>query len=145
MTNDIKLVSCSEKKVAIWLLVAAIFGLIGVVLGAFGAHALKPMLTERGTLDSWETGVRYQMYHALGIAFVALWTKVDPCRHHLTCWINRCWTLGIFLFSGSIYLLATQGWKWLGPVTPLGGLCLMAGWVLLAILAFKELKKPQNG
>ncbi len=134
--------SCCEKKCAIWLLVAALIGLTGVALGAFGAHALKPLLTERDAFDSWETGVRYQMLHALAIAFIALWTKLDPTHHRLTCWINRCWCIGTFFFSGSIYLLATTELKWLWPVTPLGGLLLLLGWLLLAILAFKELKKP---
>lgn len=116
------------------LLIACILGGAAVILGAFGAHGLKPRLTPEQSL-SFETGVRYQMFHAL--ALLALAWLVD--RHSLPAYPAWLWTAGTVLFSGSIYLLATrtllglEGLKALGPVTPLGGLLIISGWITLAI------------
>ena len=107
------------------ILIASVFGLISVVLGAFGAHALKRVL-DPDRLASWETGVRYQMFHALALLAVGLLLAKDwPLKP--TLWL---FTLGTVLFSGSIYLLALRigPGAWLGPVTPIGGLLLIAGW-----------------
>ncbi len=98
----------------------AAFALAGVILGAFGAHALKETLEARDSLAVWETAVDYQMWHALAILLAAL--MGERPRSAL------CFALGILLFSGSLYWLALGGPAWLGPVTPLGGLSLMAGW-----------------
>ena len=103
----------------------AFIALLAVILGAFGAHALKAHLTPE-QLASYETGVRYQLYHAFALIFVALLHDRAGIRATLPA---ALFTIGVLLFSGSIYLLATLGWKWLGPVTPLGGLSLMAGWL----------------
>jgi uncharacterized membrane protein YgdD (TMEM256/DUF423 family) len=112
---------------------AAAAGAIAVILGAFGAHALKARLTPE-QLATFETGVRYQMYHALALLGCA------ALAAHSFRGTNAAGLLfigGMLLFSGSIYLLATReltgltNWKWLGPVTPLGGLLLIAGWVTL--------------
>jgi uncharacterized membrane protein YgdD (TMEM256/DUF423 family) len=92
-----------------FLLVGALSGAVSVLLGAFGAHALRERLTPP-LLDTFETGVRYEIYHA-GWAFV----------------------IGTLLFSGSLYLLALTGARWLGAVTPFGGIGFIAGWVLLAV------------
>ena len=118
------------------LVTAAILGGLAVVLGAFGAHGLKPRLTSE-QLASFETGVRYQMYHALAIIACA-WLLERGLPAAGTA--GLLFTLGIALFSGSIYLLSTRGLtgleaRWLGPVTPLGGLSFIAGWAALAIAA----------
>lgn len=134
-----------KKKSARWLFLAAIYGFLGVTLGAFGAHALHDLLAERGYVDSWNTAVKYQFIHALAIAFLALWVRSEPASVIACRRIVFCWGLGVLLFSGSIYLLTTQGWKWLGPVTPIGGLLMLAGWALLAVMALKSLKIPEKG
>lgn len=110
----------------------ALYGLLAVVLGAFGAHTLKKTLTE-DQLRSFETGVKYQMYHA--ILLVVLGFNLGFTTP-LESYIAYCFILGVPLFSFSIYGLsisASKGakWKWLGPVTPMGGLLLAAGWALL--------------
>ncbi|MEM8550310.1 MAG: DUF423 domain-containing protein [Verrucomicrobiota bacterium] len=128
-----------------WLLFAAFLGFFGVILGAFGAHALKPILTERDSLAAWETATKYQLLHALAIMLAALWAQQESVVLGTLRWAVRCWGAGVVLFSGSIYFLATQGWSWLGPVTPLGGLLMLAGWALFGLATLKGLKKPQNG
>lgn len=120
-----------------FLALAAISGFVAVLLGALGAHGpVHDMLVTAGKLESWETGVRYQLPHSMFLYVLALFLGQA----------GRCakigWQFvfaGTLLFSGSIYLLAGMGWKWLGPVTPLGGLILMIGWL---VLAFANWKKP---
>jgi uncharacterized membrane protein YgdD (TMEM256/DUF423 family) len=113
---------------------AALLGFLGVALGAFGAHALKDALQARGTLATWQTAVLYQLVHA--VALLALVGVLPPGRP--TGRIATCWIGGILLFSGSLYLLALGGPRWLGPVTPLGGLGFLAGWLLLAWSALRK-------
>jgi len=116
------------------LFAAAFFGLSAVVLGAFGAHALREMLSE-SALATYETAVKYQMWHALAMLFVFLVTFQSS--QPLFRWAAVCFGVGIVLFSGSLYLLAFGAPRWLGPVTPLGGLSFIAGWCLLMGAAFK--------
>jgi uncharacterized membrane protein YgdD (TMEM256/DUF423 family) len=115
-----------------FIVAAAVAGLVGVALGAFGAHGLRNRLTP-DMLAVFETGVRYQMYHAL--ALLAVGVLMD----RLTGWPLPAagWLFlgGIVLFSGSLYLLALTGVTWLGAITPLGGLAFLAGWICLAIAA----------
>jgi uncharacterized membrane protein YgdD (TMEM256/DUF423 family) len=108
---------------------------LAVVLGAFGAHALKAVLTPE-MLTIWETGNRYHVYHALGlfvVAFVGLWAqatgKTPPAPLSIAGWL---FVAGLFLFSGSLYTLAYTGIRWLGAITPLGGVSWIAGWLALA-------------
>ncbi|MEQ9188406.1 MAG: DUF423 domain-containing protein [Cryomorphaceae bacterium] len=115
------------------LLLGSFFALTAVLLGAFGAHGLKDMLSTEQLL-SFETGVRYQMYHAL--ALIVLSMKGKEVHLIFAHWITACFSVGIVLFSFSIYLLNLQealgvSLSWLGPVTPMGGLLLIAGWSLL--------------
>ncbi len=124
----------TQKKEMILLVqvVGALYGLLAVVFGAFGAHALKKSFTE-DQLKSFETGVKYQMYHA--ILLLVLGFNIGFTTP-LESYMAYCFILGVFLFSFSIYglcLSASKGkkWKWLGPVTPLGGLLLVIGWGLL--------------
>jgi uncharacterized membrane protein YgdD (TMEM256/DUF423 family) len=115
-----------------FLLVGALAGFIGVAFGAFGAHALRGRLSP-DMLAVFETGVRYQMYHAFAVLIVALATA------RLDGWLIRAagwsFTAGIVLFSGSLYALALTGVTTLGAITPLGGLAFLIGWGLLMAAA----------
>ncbi len=112
-------------------LAAGILGFAGVALGAFGAHTLKDLLAEHGMTQAWETAVLYHLLHSVALLAIANWTGG-------TRGVAGCWIAGIVLFSGSLYWLALGGPKFLGPVTPLGGLFLLAGWVLLAWTAWQR-------
>ncbi len=115
-----------------FLLLGALAAFIGVALGAFGAHGLRNRLSAE-MLAVFETGVRYQMYHALAILIVALAAaRLDGWLIRAAGWL---FTGGIVLFSGSLYALALSGITVLGAVTPLGGLAFLAGWACLAIAA----------
>ncbi|HCK90596.1 MAG TPA: DUF423 domain-containing protein [Gemmatimonadetes bacterium] len=107
---------------------------IAVGLGAFGAHGLRGILSPED-LVIFETGVRYQMYHALALLGVA-WA-VTQWETVLLEWSGWLFVLGILVFSGSLYILVLTGQRWLGAVTPLGGLALILGWVLLASAVFR--------
>ncbi len=113
----------------------ALSGGLGVALGAFGAHALRARLTP-DALATFETGVRYQMYHALALLavtyIVTRWA--GSALPSLAGWL---FVAGILLFSGSLYLLALTGVRWLGAVTPFGGLAFIAGWACLFIAALR--------
>ncbi len=111
------------------LIAAGLLGFTGVALGAFGAHALKETLAANGTTTTWQTAVLYHLIHAVALVALPGWP-----------WAGRCWIAGVVLFSGSLYWLALGGPKFLGPVTPLGGLALLLGWALLAWHAFKSPK-----
>ena len=115
----------------LFFVIASILGALSVAGGAFGAHALKGQLTETA-LGSFETGIRYQMYHVLALLVVALLIKQSPNAALLTA-AGWCFLAGIVLFSGSLYGLSLGNLKALGPVTPLGGVAFMAGWICLAI------------
>lgn len=106
---------------------------LGVALGAFGAHALRDSLSER-MHSVFETGVRYQMYHSLAILVAAFLAPRHP-------WFQAAgvlYTAGIVLFSFSLYLLAVTEIRWLGAITPLGGLCFLAGHAILFIAILKS-------
>ena len=115
--------------------IASLLGALSVAGGAFGAHALKGTLSE-AALGSFETGIRYQMYHAIALLVVALLLKQSPGVSTLTA-AGGCFIVGIVLFSGSLYGLSLGGIKALGPVTPLGGVAFIAGWICLAIASTK--------
>ena len=121
------------------LVAAALFGLSGVGLGALGAHLLAPFLAERGMAHAWDTAARYHMIHAVALLAVAVWLQqARAAAARRAGWAARCWTAGTILFSGSLYLLAVGGPRWLGPITPLGGIALMAGWICVAAGAFAK-------
>ena len=100
---------------------AAILGFIGVALGAFGAHGLKDVLSANGTVAIWQTAVLYQLVHAVA----SLWAAE---RRPL---VSRIWAAGVVVFSGSLYALALTNIKWLGAITPVGGLLFLMGWAML--------------
>lgn len=118
-----------DKKI---ITVAAFLGAVAIILGAFGAHGLKEVLNE-SQLATFETGVKYQMYHALFLLFIGTTNLITETTKKT---ILGLVSAGVLFFSGSIYLLSTAtatGWsvKFLGPVTPLGGMLLIAAWFLL--------------
>jgi uncharacterized membrane protein YgdD (TMEM256/DUF423 family) len=121
------------------LLAAGLFGATGVAFGAFGAHALRDWLLERGTTVAWETAARYQLLHAAALLGAAAWLRqAAGAAQRRVGWAAACWAVGIVLFCGSLYGLAAGGPRWLGPVTPLGGIALLAGWLSLAAAAFAK-------
>jgi uncharacterized membrane protein YgdD (TMEM256/DUF423 family) len=128
-----------ERK---WLLTGVAFMAIGIALGAFGAHGLKQVISDSDKLLSFETGVRYQLIH--GVAFLALGALADRFSA-INSTVFRLLTSGVFLFSFSIYALVfasiggdTVLSKILGPITPIGGLLLIAGWILLFARLWKN-------
>ena len=117
-----------------WFAVGAIAAAIGITFGAFGAHALKSRVTE-DLLSIFEIGVRYQMYHALALLAVAWADERWPgSLLNASGWL---FVHGILLFSGSLYLMTLTGARWLGAITPLGGLCFILGWIALAVAALR--------
>lgn len=120
------------ETILITQVIGSVYGLLAVIFGAFGAHILKKSFSAE-QLRSFETGVKYQMYHAIVLLVLSFNFGFN---NTLECYIVYCFALGTFLFSFSIYGLCYSGakgkkWKFLGPVTPIGGLLLALGWVLL--------------
>lgn len=113
--------------------VGALYGLLGVGLGAFGAHALRARLPA-DLLAVWKTGVEYQMYHALALLAVGMLLRQGGSSGLLT-GAGICFGAGVVLFSGSLYALSLSGVRALGAITPFGGLLLLAGWALLVAFA----------
>jgi uncharacterized membrane protein YgdD (TMEM256/DUF423 family) len=116
----------------LFVTVAALSGLIAVAAGAFGAHALRERLSPE-YLAVFETAARYQMYHALAL-IAAAWASTRWPGPVIQ-WCGWLFIIGTVLFSGSLYALALSGARWLGAITPLGGLAFMAGWLCLALSA----------
>jgi uncharacterized membrane protein YgdD (TMEM256/DUF423 family) len=122
-----------------FLAIAAIFGGLSVGAGAFAAHALKEKLQAR-SLEIFETGARYQMYHALALILVALLIKISGEQSPHPALIAAGWNfiIGILIFSGSLYVLSLTGIKVVGAITPLGGAAFLAGWGALTIAALNN-------
>ena len=117
---------------SIWWVVGATAGALGVILGAFGAHALKSRVGV-DMLAVFETGVRYQMYHALALLAVGVVAQRGPGT-----WTQAAGWLfvaGIVIFSGSLYVMTFTGARWLGAITPFGGVAFILGWIALALAA----------
>jgi uncharacterized membrane protein YgdD (TMEM256/DUF423 family) len=109
----------------------AVSAFLAVALGAFGAHALKDQ-SSAYSLDVFHTGVQYQSMHALALLLVSLaWGVMQ--QKTLVMWSGRLFLAGTVVFSGSLYLLAITGMKWLGAITPIGGVCFLIGWALLVL------------
>ena len=118
---------------------AGLFGTTGIALGALGTHTLAAFLTERGTTHMWDTAVHYQLLHAIALLGAATWQRsAKGAAGSRMGWAVRCWSAGIWLFSGSLYGLAAGGPRWLGSFTPLGGIALMAGWACVVAAAFSK-------
>jgi uncharacterized membrane protein YgdD (TMEM256/DUF423 family) len=122
------------------IITASLLGMLAVITGAFGAHGLKAVLSA-SQLEVWHTAVQYNFYHVFALLFLSTFkgteNKLVTASYYL-------FTVGILFFSGSLYLLSCRsiiGWDWLiymGPITPLGGLLFILGWLMLAIAAFKD-------
>jgi uncharacterized membrane protein YgdD (TMEM256/DUF423 family) len=117
-----------------FFVLGAVLAFLAVAAGAFGAHALKETLGE-ARLDIFKTGAQYQMYHALALLLVGL--AAFRWESGLLTAAGWLFVAGVVLFSGSLYALAITDVKVLGAITPLGGLCLLAGWVLVAVAAWR--------
>jgi uncharacterized membrane protein YgdD (TMEM256/DUF423 family) len=115
--------------VRLWFVLGCVSCGLGVAAGAFAAHALRQKLPS-DLLTVFETGARYQIYHGLGLFSVAFAAARWPSGH--SDWAGWAFLAGILLFSGSLYLLSLSGIRAFGAITPLGGLCFLAGWALLA-------------
>ncbi|TKC02666.1 DUF423 domain-containing protein [Pedobacter cryotolerans] len=126
-----------NKKI---ILTAAFFGALAVILGAFGAHSLKN-LVDTYSLSIWQKGVEYQFYHTFALLYLSTFARY---KNKLIVLAFTFFTAGILLFSGSLYLLALKDVftssiaQYVGPVTPLGGLCFVIGWVCLFLAALKD-------
>ena len=129
--------TCMNKQI---IITASFFGMLAVVFGAFGAHKLKEVLTPQH-LETWHTAVQYQFYHVFALLFLSTFARF---KSGLILASYYLFSIGIVFFSGSLYLLSCRealGWSWLtilGPVTPLGGFLFIAGWVTLALAAFRN-------
>lgn len=118
------------------LAIGAAAGALAVGLGAFGAHALKPMLLETGRLDTYQTAVAYHFYHVFALLATGILMRQNSSR--LLGYAATCFCIGIILFSGSLYLICFTGITKAGVVTPVGGLFFIAGWILLLASALKS-------
>lgn len=122
------------------ILTAAFFGALAVILGAFGAHKLKTMISP-DALAIWQKGVEYQFYHTLALLYLSTFARY---KNRLINFSYLFFTAGIICFSGSLYLLAMREVmqlsfvSWIGPVTPLGGLCFILGWIMLFLAALRD-------
>jgi uncharacterized membrane protein YgdD (TMEM256/DUF423 family) len=127
-------------------LIIGIFGASGVALGAFGAHALKTRLAAGGHTDTWETAVFYHLIHTVAMLVLAgqIGAKAQATSARYLTAAVWFWLCGILLFSGSLYLLSLDGPKWLGPVTPLGGLALLLGWGCILANGLKSTASSEN-
>ena len=113
-----------------FLVIGALSGMLAVLLGAFGAHAMRGRLTP-DMLAVYQTGVQYHFWHALGLLAIALTLAHFPAAQGLK-WAGWLMLAGILIFSGSLYLLAVTGMRWLGAITPIGGSAFIVAWALFA-------------
>ena len=121
-----------------FLILGAANAALAVLLGAFGAHSLKAHLAA-DMLAVYQTGLQYHLFHSLGLIAVCFVLKQIGDSAWLR-WLGWLMLAGIVIFSGSLYVLSTTGWKWLGAVTPLGGLSFIVAWVLFAIAVLKSVR-----
>ena len=123
------------RMAKLFLTLASLSGMTAVILGAFGAHALKDRLDEY-SLGVFETAVQYHFFHSLALLAVGI-IALNQAPHVLLRSSGWLFFLGIIVFSGSLYILSMTGMKWLGAITPLGGLAFIAGWACLAVFSWK--------
>jgi len=122
------------------ILTASFFGFVAVVLGAFGAHGLEGKISDYH-IGTWKTANQYHFFHTLALLFLSTFSRAKNASIRLS---FAMFALGIVLFSGSLYLLSVrslvglEGWTWLGPVTPLGGVCFMVAWIGLFVAAVRN-------
>lgn len=112
------------------IITGSVFMSLAVVFGAFGAHIVQDMLTPE-RFDVYQTGVEYHFYHALGLLVLGV-ISMNITQNKWFAWCGYCFTAGILIFSGSLYLLTLTDTGWLGAITPIGGVAFIAGWIFLA-------------
>ena len=125
-----------------WVRIGAVLGFLGVGLGAFGAHGLKDRLDTLGTAATYQTAVQYHLGHAL--ALVTLGALAPRLGSGMSAFVGGMFLAGVLVFSGSLYVLSLTGIKWLGAVTPIGGLAFLAGWLALAFAQGKPTAAIQS-
>lgn len=121
----------------LFLVTGSLLGALSVMTGAFGAHALKKLLTENGRLDVFETAVKYQFYHAFALLITGI--LLLKFQHKFFDYAGISFIAGIIIFSGSLYILCLTNVKWWGAITPIGGLCMITGWLFLMFALLKSL------
>lgn len=123
-----------------WLIISAISGFLSVAIGAFGAHGLKEKLIKNAIdaqldknhyIDIFNTGVKYQMFHTAALLIVSYLMYAYSEKNYQ--WAGICFLAGIIIFSGSLYALSVTGIRMLGAITPIGGVCFLAGWIILIL------------
>lgn len=119
-----------------FFIIASLLGGLSVALGAFGAHALRGRI-EENLLANYQTGVSYMFYHALAL-FVVAWAAGKWPASNLSIWAGWLFVVGVVFFSGSLFIMAFTGLRWLGAITPIGGVAFIAGWLLLALVAWRN-------
>lgn len=119
----------------LFLIIGALLGAISVMVGAFGAHGLKVFLENSGRLDTFETAVKYQFYHSFALLILGVLMHKSVNQNYIVSgWL---FITGTLIFSGSLYILCITGIRWLGAITPFGGLALIGGWIFMAIALYK--------
>jgi uncharacterized membrane protein YgdD (TMEM256/DUF423 family) len=120
-----------------FIIAAGLIMFVGVSLGAFGAHGLKETLEAAGQLETWKTAVLYQSFHGIALLALGVWRRCDQAATGSSALrtAGAAWLTGIVLFSGSLYALSLGGPRWLGPITPVGGLFFLLGWAALVVAA----------
>jgi uncharacterized membrane protein YgdD (TMEM256/DUF423 family) len=121
-----------------YIIIASILGMLGVAIGAFGSHILEPIIGSR--IEIFKTGVEYHFVHALAILLTAVLAG-QLGETAMLRWAARLFAIGVIFFSGSLYVLCITGVKVLGAITPIGGVCFIAGWILLAWSAARTGKR----
>lgn len=119
-----------------FFVLASFLGGFSVALGAFGAHALRDRI-EAGLLANYQTGVTYMFFHALALFAVVLAVGRWPNTSNLAVWAGWLFVVGIVFFSGSLFLMAFTGQRWLGAITPIGGVAFLVGWALLIVTGWR--------
>lgn len=117
-----------------FLQTGAVLGILGVSIGAFGAHGLRAKLEAAGRFDTFETAVRYHFYHTFALVLVGILMQQMASNPAAVKWLGYSgysFLIGVLIFSGSLYVLCLSGITWLGAITPIGGLFMIAGWALL--------------
>lgn len=125
------------------IITGAFFAVTAVMAGAFGAHGLRNIVSER-SLEVFQTAVTYQMYHAIALVLVALLSGFGLSRRRLSLAAGFFFS-GVLLFSGSLYTLVLTDIRWVGPITPLGGICFMIGWALLLTVGLRQNTTQNRG
>ncbi|MCS6824715.1 MAG: DUF423 domain-containing protein [Cytophagaceae bacterium] len=115
----------------IFLFTGSILGMLGVAVGAFGAHGLQKILLAHNRVETFETAVKYHFYHGLALLVLGLFLYIKPTNLYLI-WSGYLFIAGVIIFSGSLYILSLTNVKWWGAVTPVGGIVFILGWLFLA-------------